>query len=140
MQPVFKYLHEEEHRQIIALAEFHTYRPNERLFSAGDEQTDIFMLIKGEVRVESGVGATTEVERWGAGEVIGQTSFLEGRPAILNHTAATEVSAFVLSNDKVRKLIGEDSGLGGRFYHSLAAMLSRRLRETSDLVTATKAT
>ena len=65
----------------------------------------------------------------GPGEVCGEISFLDELPATASVMSATAVETFYLDTPLLRSLIELFPHLGSRFYHSLAAILSRRLRE-----------
>jgi CRP-like cAMP-binding protein len=75
----------------------------------------------------------------GPGEVCGEISFLDELPATASVMSATAVETFYLDTPLLRSLIELYPHLGSRFYHSLAAILSRRLREMIGPAASTEA-
>ena len=63
------------------------------------------------------------------GETCGEISFLDELPATANVVAKEEVEAYYLDRPTLQSMFELFPHLGSRFYHSLAAILSRRLRE-----------
>lgn len=90
----------------------------------------IFILLKGaaSVRIAS-QGSAREI---GVGEVCGEISFLDELPATANVVANGSVEAYYLDRATLLSLFELFPHLGSRFYRSLAAILSRRLREVID--------
>ena len=103
-------------------------------FNAGDSIVQrgrrthgIFVLLNGTASVQ--IGTQTSLRSIGAGEICGEISFLDELPATANVVAKTVVEAFYLDRPLLKSLIELYPHLGSRFYHSLASILSRRLRE-----------
>jgi CRP-like cAMP-binding protein len=65
----------------------------------------------------------------GAGDVCGEISFLDELPATADVVAKETVEAYYLDRPTLQSLFELFPHLGSRFYHSLAAILSRRVRE-----------
>ncbi|HET7921636.1 MAG TPA: cyclic nucleotide-binding domain-containing protein [Gammaproteobacteria bacterium] len=134
---VFKFLTDEEYQALLQTAERKSYKPDEALIQEGKPQTALFVIVKGEVKVQRdhGEGFSIEIARHGAGEILGDMSFVEGLAASASAVAAEEeVLAFVIKHEHVLRLTQSDPAFAGRFYQSLAEILSRRLRETSNQV------
>jgi CRP-like cAMP-binding protein len=90
----------------------------------------IFILLKGAASVQiSSQGSAREI---GVGEVCGEISFLDELPATANVVANDGVEAYYLDRATLLSLFELFPHLGSRFYRSLAAILSRRLREVID--------
>jgi CRP-like cAMP-binding protein len=64
-----------------------------------------------------------------AGEVCGEISFLDELPATADVVAKEAVEAYYLDRPTLKSLFELFPHLASRFYHSLAGILSRRLRE-----------
>ena len=133
---IFKFLRDEEHQQLLQSCERRSYKPGEVLIQEGQNQTALFVIVKGEVKVQrEHEGFAIELSRHGPGEIFGDMSFIEGQSASANVMAGDEeVLAFVITHDHIGTLTNQNPGLAARFYQSLAEILSRRLRETSNLV------
>jgi len=90
----------------------------------------LFLLLKGTAAVQiASQGTRREI---GSGEVCGEISFLDELPATANVVANEIVDAYYLDRGTLQSLFELFPHLGSRFYHSLAAILSRRLREVID--------
>jgi CRP-like cAMP-binding protein len=108
-----------------------------RHFKAGeflvrrDQRTHgLYVLLRGTATVQIPTqGGTREI---GPGEVCGEISFLDELPATANVVANGGVEAFYLDRPTLQSLFELFPHLGSRFYHSLATILSRRLREVLD--------
>ena len=64
-----------------------------------------------------------------AGDVCGEISFLDELPATADVVAKDAVEAYYLDRPTLQSLFELFPHMGSRFYHSLAAILSRRVRE-----------
>jgi len=115
-------------------AERRTYDAGEVILEEGSHRTALFIVHAGEVRVQrSHMGFDLEVARLGGGEIFGEMSLVEDVPASASVVADDRVEVEIIEAGHVRALIERDVGFYGRFYHSLALILSRRLRETTSV-------
>ena len=135
---VFKFLSDDEYQALLQTAERKAFKPGDALIKEGDEHTSLFIIVKGEVKVQRdhGEGFTIELSRHGPGEIFGDMSFLEDQSASASVVAAEddEVLTFVISHEHIRMTTQGNPAFAGHFYQSLAEILSRRLRDTSDMV------
>jgi CRP-like cAMP-binding protein len=90
----------------------------------------IFLIVKGTVLVQ--IASQPTVVEIGPGQICGEISFLDELPATANVMAKESVEAYYLDRASLQSLFELFPHLGSRFYHSLAAILSRRLREMID--------
>lgn len=104
-----------------------------RQFKAGDQIVQqgrrthgLYVLLKGAALVS----VPPLAREIGPGEICGEISFLDELPATADVSASTEVEALFVERATLVSLFELFPHLGSRFYHSLAAVLSRRLRET----------
>ena len=132
MDDFLKYLNDEQRTELLSGAENCRYRENEVILSEGEQRSAIFLIKDGVVRVERGhMGFNVEVSRLHAGEIFGEMSFVEEFGASASVVADSEVDVDVIEEEHVRSLGSEDPAFYGQFYHSIAEILSRRLRETT---------
>lgn len=139
MAKFFKYLTDEELKKLVQVADKRHYEPEDegaQLIKAGETQTGMFIIHKGRVAVqrEHFAGFTIELAQHGPGEIFGEMSFIEAQPASANVVPLEPTDAVVIEHSHVEQLIQDDPGFYGRFFQSLAEILSRRLRETSEKV------
>lgn len=140
MLKVFKYLKDDEYQSLLQTAERKTFKPGTLLIRQGQQQTSLHILVTGNAKVvRDHEGFMVDISQHGPGEIFGDMSFIEGQPASASVEACDpEVLAIVISHDNIQKFIQADPTFTGRFYQSLAAILSRRLRETTDMVDASQ--
>ena len=100
--------------------------PGAVLIEEGKPVAWLVLVLEGELAVSvSGVG---EVARLGAGEVVGEMSFVDTAPPSATVAARQRTLAlFIDKADLVRKL-ESDMAFGYRFYRALAVFLADRLR------------
>lgn len=105
-----------------------------RAFKAGetlvqpDRRTHgVYVLLSGNAAVQlPSQGKSREIL---PGEICGEISFLDDLPATASVVATGPVEAFFLDRATLQSLFELFPHLGSRFFHSLAAILSHRLRE-----------
>ena len=114
----------------------------------------IYVVTAGEVRVEHGFKVvrkaivkqpdgtqkeqqingrlSVEVTRLGRGAIFGEMSFVDDSPTSASVAAVGQVETRFIPMERVREKLEHDSGFAKRFYHSLAIVLSNRLREANQ--------
>jgi CRP-like cAMP-binding protein len=103
------------------------FKAGELIVQQGKRTHGIFLLVKGTALVQiTARGASLPIH---PGESCGEISFLDELPATANVMAEAEVEAYYLDRPTLQSMFELFPHLGSRFYHSLAAILSRRLRE-----------
>jgi CRP-like cAMP-binding protein len=138
MAKFFKYMTDDELKHLVQVAEKKHYDPENEdvLIREGEQQTGIFIIRSGKVavQVEHLAGFKIELAQHGAGEIFGEMSFIEGQAASASVVPLEPTDAIIIKHEHIEQLIGDDPQIYGRFYQSLAEILSRRLRETSEKV------
>jgi CRP/FNR family transcriptional regulator, cyclic AMP receptor protein len=103
------------------------FKAGDRIIVQGKRTHGVYLVIKGAAAVQI---PTQEIPpAIGPGEVCGEISFLDEQPATVDVVAKEDVEAYYLDRSTLQSLFELFPHLGSRFYHSLAASLSRRLRE-----------
>ncbi len=137
MQRIFEHLNEREEQSLMEKAGISCFQADEVIIKEGDEHNAIYVILKGIVRVEKdSSGFPLELSRLNAGQIFGEMSFVSGVPASASIVADEEVEVYIIDNKLVKPILQSDPDLFGRFYQSLAAILSHRLHRTSDLFSA----
>jgi len=103
------------------------FKAGELIVQEGRRTHGVYLLLKGTASVQ--IRAQPAFPGIGLGEPCGEISFLDEQPATATVVANEEVEAYYLDRPTLQTLIELFPHLGSRFYHSLAATLSRRLRE-----------
>ena len=103
------------------------FKAGELIVQQGRRTHGVYLLVKGTAVVKIPAhGAPFGI---GVGEACGEISFLDELPATANVVANEEADAFYLDRPTLQSMFELFPHLGSRFYHSLAAILSRRMRE-----------
>jgi CRP-like cAMP-binding protein len=98
----------------------------------GEERNALFFIRSGSVRIErEHMEFRFEISRLGAGDIFGEMAFVEGFVASANVVANEPVELDIVAATDVDEIASSDAGFSGRFYKSLAEILSQRLRETT---------
>jgi CRP-like cAMP-binding protein len=83
------------------------YRAGERLFDEGDESDHVILIRQGQVKISSfspaGYEAVLAVRS--AGEIVGESSALDGRPRSSRVVALDDVDGVVISGDRFRAFL-----------------------------------
>jgi CRP-like cAMP-binding protein len=75
-----------------------------------------------------------DIARLGAGEIIGEVSFVDSKPPSASVTAIEDSIVFAVGRQKLLDKLKQDSAFAARFYRAIAMFLSIRLRTTTGLV------
>jgi len=112
------------------------FKAGESIVQQGKRTHGVYLLLKGTAAVQIPSQGALGIS---VGEPCGEISFLDELPATANVVAKEEVEAYFLDRATLQSLFELFPHLGSRFYHSLAAILSRRLRELIGTAGAPKA-
>jgi CRP/FNR family transcriptional regulator, cyclic AMP receptor protein len=100
----------------------------EILIREGFPVESVIVILQGDFVVTAHVAG--EVARLGAGEIVGEMSFVDSAPPSATVTAAREGLVLFLDKRAMLQKLEADVGFGCRFYRSLAIFLADRLRTT----------
>lgn len=102
------------------------FKPGDLLVHQGKRTHGVYLLLKGTAAVQIPSMGSHLIN---PGEACGEISFLDELPATANVVAKEEVEVYYLDRPTLQSVFELFPHLGSRFYQSLAAILSRRLRE-----------
>ena len=100
----------------------------EILIQEGRPLESVIFLLQGECVVTE--HAAGEIARLGAGEIVGEMSFLDSAPPSATVTAVGDGLALFLDKETFARRLEADVAFGCRFYRALAIFLADRLRRT----------
>jgi len=112
------------------------FKVGDSIIQQGKRTHGVYVLLKGKASVK--IPSQEAVPALGPAEVCGEISFLDEQPATVDVVASEPVEAFYLDRPTLQSLIELYPHLGSRFYHSLAASMSRRLRDLIGQASTTK--
>ena len=127
------YLTENDWVLIQAKTVQRTFKLGEEIIREGDWVDSLFIIRRGEASVElAGTGSRAIVASLGPRDVCGEIAFLEQCKATAAVIASEEeVEVEEINSAELRKILEAFPRLASRFYLSLAALLARRLKQTS---------
>jgi len=97
------------------------------LVQEGKPTNGVYLVLAGSARVE--IPRRVTFPAIGPGEICGEISFLDELPATASVVAVEPVEAYFLDRPTLQAMFELFPHLASRFYRSLAANLSRRLRD-----------
>jgi CRP-like cAMP-binding protein len=106
---------------------------NSPIIAEGVQVDSLYIVVEGEFRVSKG---DRELARLGVGEVLGDMSLLDSRPASATVTAVGESKTFEIPQSRLRSKLASDPHFGARFYRALCIFLANRLSRTDAMVGA----
>ena len=102
------------------------------LVHEGVRPNAIFIVIRGGFSVGVDTLADEPLAKLGAGELIGEISFLEGSPASATIVADEESAVLVVDSQVLNERARENTAFAARMYRAFALVAERRLRNRVD--------
>jgi len=96
------------------------------LIAEDEPSPSVILLLQGECVVAE--RAAGEIARLGAGEIVGEISFLDSAPPSATVQAAVDGLALYLDKEVLTRKLEEDVAFASRFYRALAIFLADRMR------------
>jgi CRP/FNR family cyclic AMP-dependent transcriptional regulator len=103
-------------------------KPGTAIVHQGIRPNAIFVVIRGGFSVGVETLADEPLARLGAGELIGEISFLEGLPASATIVADEESAVLVVDDRALNERVRENTAFAARLYRVFALITERRLR------------
>jgi len=102
----------------------------ETLIRQGDPIDALYIVTEGlfDVTVDSGGGG--KLAELGAGEVLGEISFVDARPPMATVQATAEGRVLGIPREALKRKLTDDVGFAARFYRAISMFLADRLRDT----------
>ena len=125
-------LRDEDLLWLFQVGEEKNVSPGTAIVHEGIRPNAIFIVIRGSFNVGVETLADEPLAKLGAGELIGEISFLEGSPASATIVADEESAVLVVDNQLLGERIREDTGFAARMYRAFALIAERRLRARID--------
>ncbi len=125
-------LRDEDMLWLFQVGEKRIVNPGTALVHEGVRPNAIFIVIRGGFSVGVETLANQPLAKLGAGELIGEISFLEGSPASATIVADEESAVLVVDNQVLNERIRENTDFAARMYRTFALVAERRLRNRVD--------
>jgi CRP/FNR family transcriptional regulator, cyclic AMP receptor protein len=98
------------------------------LIEEGARIRALYIVMDGLFEVSVAGRGRGEIGRMGAGEILGEISFVDSRPPSTTVQALTDSVVFSMSRERLSAKLKEHPEFAARFYRALAVFLSHRLR------------
>ena len=102
---------------------------NEVIIKEGKDPDALYFVLEGVVGIYVSSLGDEQLTVLGPGEILGEMSFLEDRPASASVVTLENSLLLALPRDKLQAKLKEDSDFAARLYKSFATLASKRLRE-----------
>lgn len=119
-----------------SLAEAKKLEPGQRLFVAGDEGSEMFLVVSGRIMISqhipgAGEEALTFLER---GQLFGEMALIDQKPRNADARATDDGEAIVLAIRKevLNKVLDPQKASSIRLLRTLCSTMSRRVRDTNE--------
>lgn len=100
------------------------------LIRQGEPNDSVYIVVEGLFSVTREDSGMDELARVGAGEVLGEISYVDGHPPTATVSSVDQSVVLAIPKDALTAKIESDQGFGSIFYKALAAFLADRLRST----------
>jgi CRP-like cAMP-binding protein len=126
------HLKEDDRELLSSYGEFFPGYPGNIIVEEGALQTEVFVVISGELEVHSTQedGSRILRGRIGPGQTIGEISLFDPAPATATVIASEFSQLWRIADDDLLQFMEEDPGAGNILLRTLAKILSQRLRQT----------
>ena len=132
MPTFLKHVTEADEKLLLAQGERISFRAGEKILNEGEERHAIFLIRKGGVRIElDHPEFNIEIARLEVGDLFGEMSFLDDFRVSASVIANEDTEVDVVEATTIKAMTDQDARFYGRFYQSLAQILSTRLRDTT---------
>lgn len=109
--------------------------PNTTVFSEGDQGRDIYLIVRGTVRVQGNVDLDAKRQirpgfsDLGEGEVFGELALFDSHPRSATVSAVTACDLIVIDGDQMMSFLDSHPELGYPLFKELILILVGRLRQ-----------
>src|SRR5919202_5734625 len=125
---ILSHLTEDDVEWLLAAGEQREIPAGTMLVAEGQPTEALFIVLHGVLSVSIAALDGGEIDRIGAGDVVGEISFADARPPSTSVTALDDVVVFALPRETLAAKVRLDTGFAARFYHALTIFLTDRLR------------
>ena len=135
-RPTFSWighLKEDDRDLLSSYGEFFPGHPGNVIIEEGAMQTEVFVVISGELEVRAKQDDGTEplLARVGPGETLGEICLFDPGPATATVTASVFSQLWRIADADLIQFMEDNPGAGNILLRTLAAILSQRLRKTT---------
>jgi len=127
--PIFKGLTVDQFQKILNICSKRTFEKNEKLCWIGDDSHEMFILIKGELKIAFKNGK--ELSRIQHIGIVGEMGIFTGQLRSASVVAATDCIVLIIHKTELIKLFHEDFIIGIQILMNVIQDLSQKLRNNN---------
>jgi len=109
-------------------------KPAEIIIRKGELPDALYLVIDGSLNVFLDQVDETPIATSGAGEILGEISFVDSYPSTATVAADGVAEVLAVSRGDIRTKLKCDTGFASRFYHAMAIFLASRIRSQMSLL------
>ena len=103
----------------------------DRLICKGEPIEDLYIILSGQLSITDGA-SKKHIAYIGAGEIVGEMSFLESRLPSVSVIATAPSAVYKISRELITSRIENNLEFKANFYYAISLFLSNRLRQTTS--------
>lgn len=126
--PLFRHLTYKEQTAVLSISTSRTYPSGREIITEGQPGEDLFVVLRGRVRIEAG---GVEVAELRAGGHFGEMGLIDNAPRSATVRAVEPTRVMVISRPDVMNLMRKEPVLAVKLLWSFVQVLSDRLRATN---------
>ena len=123
---LFGFLTDSDVEWLVSTGEKHVFASGDNLVTQGGVTEWLYILLEGKAEVVTNEKISTLVS---AGDIVGEISLFDSRPASATLRAAERTIALGINFQTLRERLGADPEFSSRVYFSLGTLLAQRMRE-----------
>jgi CRP/FNR family cyclic AMP-dependent transcriptional regulator len=103
----------------------------DRLIRKGETIESLYIVLSGQLSITDG-SSDKSIALIGAGEIVGEMSFLESRPPSVSVIATQATTVYCISRELMNSRLANNLEFKANFYYAISLFLSNRLRKTTS--------
>jgi len=127
--PIFRHLTYKEQTAILSIASTRSFPADEEILTEGQSGDELFIVVRGRVRVETGGVGVAELR---AGGHFGEMGLVDHAPRSATVRALEPTRAMVIARSELMQLMKREPILAVKLLWSFVQVLSDRLRATNN--------
>lgn len=134
---IFYNMTERDIFEVMKLCEIEKYSKDDVVFSEGDQDDTLYVIVDGNFEVVStGKKSDEQITFFFAGEglIFGEMSFLDSKPRSATIVAREDSEVFKIARTKFDHLLANDPVTAAKFMMGVSEILSRRLRGANSRI------
>ena len=130
--PLFNGLDDQQYRELLNICRQQNFPGNHRIFTEGDESTDLFILIWGQIKAV--IYENTVLAQISPVGLVGEISVFAGIPRQTSLITMTESRVIVMSKSELFWLFRNDYDLSNIIYLNMIKEFAKLLSDDPDII------